>query len=163
MWKYVFIVLFYLITLEVWKCGSVGFLPFESTMRSYWQFTVLFSFFVTTYSASTDDLKECIQKSDGYSWYAWKDLFLPPSSPNPCHKPVDSSAPHEISYSYFFPDILFWDPLSRIPSLKGFLKCSREACSGKTASLGSSGGKIKMERPIGIILVDCMAWHVLLC
>ena len=31
-----------------------------------------------------DDLKECIQKSDGYSWYAWKDLFLPnPAKPCP--------------------------------------------------------------------------------
>ena len=91
MWKCVSIVSMclgglYLVTLAVWKCGnveiclhclilsnnsgSVGFLPFESTMRSYWQFTVLFSFFVTTYSASTDDLKECIQKSDGYSCYA---------------------------------------------------------------------------------------------
>ena len=118
---------------------------------------MLFSFFVTTYSAFTDDLKECIQKAIATPGMRERISFCHLVPPNPRHRPVDSSAPPEILYSYFFPDILFWDPLSRIPSLKGFLKCSREACSGKTASLGSSGGKIKMERPIGIILVDCMA------
>ena len=38
--------------------------------------------------------------------------------PNPCHKPVDSSAPHEISYSYFFPDILFGIRCPEFPLLK---------------------------------------------
>ena len=54
---------------------------------------------------------------------------------------ICSSAPPEIRYSYFFPDILFWDPLSRIPSLKGFLKCPREACSGKNSFLRVVGWK----------------------
>ena len=75
--------------------------------------------------------------------------------PNPCHKPVDSSAPHEISYSYFFPDILFWDPLSRTPSLKGFLKCLREACSGKTASLWSPCGKTDGNNPRRLYGLTC--------
>ena len=127
-------------------------------MRSYWQFTVLFSFFVTTYSAFTDDLKECIQKAIVTPGMRERISFCHLVPPNLCHRPVNSSAPlapPEILYSYFFPDILFWDPLSRIPSLKASSNAQEKHVQGKTASLGSSGGK--MARPIGIILVDCMA------
>ena len=74
-------------------------------MRSYWQFTVLFSFFVTTYSAFTDDLKECIQKAIATPGLRERISFCHLVPPNPCHTPVDSSAPPEILYSYFFPDI----------------------------------------------------------
>lgn len=127
-------------------------------MRSYWQFTVLFSFFVTTYSAFTDDLKECIQKGIATPGMRERISFCHLVPPNPCHTPVDSSAPPEILYSYFFPDILFWDPLSRIPSLKGFLKCPREACSGKNSFLrvvGWKDGKTDRNNPRRLYGLTC--------
>ena len=146
MWKCVSIVsmclgCLYLVTLEVWKCGNVEI--------------CLHCLILSNNSGSVEELLAVyrailIFRHNIFCFHGWfkgmhtkkRWLLLV------CLKGSLSAKPRQT--------------LSRIPSLKGFLKCSRQACSGKTASLGSSGGKIKIERPIGIIPVDCMAWHVLL-
>ena len=105
-------------------------------MRSYWQFTVLFSFFVTTHSAFTDDLKECIQKAIATPGMRERISFCHLVPPNPCHRPVDSSA-H-----------CFGIRCPEFPLLQASSNAQEKHVQEKTASLGSSGGK--MKRPIGI-------------
>ena len=131
MWKYVFIVLFYLITLEVWKCGIFAIWKYNAELLAVYRAILIFRHNIFCFQGWFKGM---------HTKKRWLLLV--------CLKGSLSAKPCQT--------------LSRIPSLKGFLKCSRQACSGKTASLGSSGGKIKMERSIGIIPVDCMAWHVLL-
>ena len=94
----------------------------------------------TTY---TEDLLGCIQKTVTTPCMRERVSFCHQLPPDRGHEAVDHnfSAPPEIHNSYFFPDILFWDPLSRIPSLNGFLKCPREAYSGKNSFLRAIGWK----------------------
>ena len=78
--------------------------------------------------------------------------------PDPDHEAVDHSVLPEILNSYFFPDILFWDPLSTIPSLKGFLKCPIKACSGKNSFLRAVGwkdGKTERNNPCRLYGLTC--------
>ena len=95
-------------------------------------------YFVT--ATFDDDLKSYIQKSiaDSVTFTTERLSF--------CHPPLSSNIQASVSgvnqvepiaqqfNLYFFPDILFWDPLSTIPSFKGVLQCPKEACKGRQLS-----------------------------
>ena len=110
----------------------------------------------TAHATFTEDLKGCIQKTIATpSERLERVSFCHHLSPDRRREAVDHPVPPEIRSSYFFPDILFWDPLTKIPSIKGFLQRPREACCGKNSFLRAIGWKDgRME---GIILVDFMA------
>ena len=51
---------------------------------------------------------------------------------------------------YFFPDVIFWDPLSRLSLRREFLQCPKESCCGKRSCLRAVGwkdGKTKRDNP----------------
>lgn len=87
----------------------------------------------------SEGLMECIQKIIATPRTSERASFC--NQLPPVHQ--DRSVPPQmhICNDYFFPDILFWDSLSRIPSLNGFLRCPIEACSGKNSFLRAVGWK----------------------
>ena len=101
------------------------------------------AYFVT--ATFDDDLKSYIQKSIADS------IPLTTQRISFCHPPPSSNIQASVSgvnqveplaqqfNLYFFPDILFWDPLSTIPSLKGVLQCPKEACKGRNSFLRAVG------------------------
>ena len=122
-------------------------------------FAVLFSVLgvaCIAHATFTEDLMECIQKIIDTPHTSERVSFcnrIPPDD-------QDRSLPPQIHIcnAYFFPDILFWDPLSRIPSLNGFLRCPREACSGKDSFLRAVGwkdGKTARNNPRRLYGLTC--------
>ena len=115
----------------------------------------------------TEDLMKCIQKIIDTPHTSERISFcnrIPPDD-------QDRSLPPQIHIcnAYFFPDILFWDPLSRIPSLNGFLRCPREACSGKDSFLRAVGwkdGKTARNNPRRLYGLTCpvmLVSHIYRC
>lgn len=125
-----------------------------SNMAIYLKLAVFFLLLCIAHATFTKDLKKCIQKTIATPSMSERISFCH-GLPLDGHEAIDRSVPLDICSSYFFPDVLFWDPLSRIPLIQGFLRCPREACFEKTVSLGPLDGK--MERQKGIILIDFMA------
>lgn len=108
----------------------------------YLMLAVLVLLLSIAHATFDEDLKGYIQKTIANGMPTSERIsFAHRPPPDPGHEGLDHSVPPEIRSSYFFPDILFWDPLSRIPSLKGFLQCPRETCSGKNSLLRAVGWK----------------------
>ena len=133
-------------------------------------FAVLFSVLgvaCIAHAIFTEDLMKCIQKIIDTPHTSERISFcnrIPPDD-------QDRSLPPQIHIcnAYFFPDILFWDPLSRIPSLNGFLRCPREACSGKDSFLRAVGwkdGKTARNNPRRLYGLTCpvmLVSHIYRC
>lgn len=93
-----------------------------------------------------EDFRICIQEKVANGEFRSEMIsfsYLPP--PMSCN--VHSG---ETPSFYFFPDILFWDPLSRTSSLGKFLQCPKQGCCGKISFLRAVGwkdGKTKRDNP----------------
>lgn len=111
-----------------------------------------FAWFRAHFAAATfdDDLKRYIQKllADSITLTTERISFCHPPPPA---SGVNKVKPLEQQFNlYFFPDILFWDPLSRIPSIRGVLQCPKEACKGRNSLLRAVGwkdGKTERSNP----------------
>lgn len=135
-------------------CGHFDTLLVLLSILVFENFVCFNAYFAT--ATFDGDLKTYIQKSiaDSIKRMTERISF--------CHPPPSSNLQASISgvnqvepltqqfNLYFIPDILFWDPLSTIPSLKGVLQCPKEACKGRNSFLRAVGwkdGKTERSNP----------------
>lgn len=100
----------------------------------YLMLAVLVLLLSIAHATFDEDLKGYIQKTIANGMPTSEMIsFAHRPPPDPGHEGLDHFVPPEIRSSYFFPDILFWDPLSRIPSLiKAFYNAQEKHVPGKT-------------------------------
>lgn len=135
-------------------CGHFDTLLALLSILVFGNFVCFNAYFAT--ATFDGDLKSYIQKSiaDSIKRTTERISF--------CHPPPSSNLQASVSgvnqgeplaqqfNLYFFPDILFWDPLSTIPSLKGVLQCPKDACKGRNSFLRAVGwkdGKTERSNP----------------